>query len=552
MKRITGLLISAAMLLTILLSGCSAKQREHDIVILFTSDVHCGVDENIGYAGLAAYKSMLLEATPNVILADCGDALQGDVIGVVSGGEYLVSIMNEVGYDYAVLGNHEFDYGTEQLSKLIGLSDAEYLACNLRYSGEGESPLPDLAPYSIVDFEGTSVALIGVTTPNTVTRSNPTYFTDENGNQVLDLYGGSAGELFAQVQLTVDNCREEGAEYVVVLAHLGDLEEEAPFQSTELIANTAGIDALLDGHSHSVIPCELLKNKEGETVLLCSTGTKLNNIGQLTITSDGYMTLGLVSALPDRDAETQSFIEGIQGEYQDELGRVAGTSDVALPRSSDSGIRLVQNREAAIGDFCADAYRAVTEADIGILNGGGIKSGLDAGDVTYSDLIAVNPYGNSICVVYATGQQVLDALEMASRFTLSETDDGENAIGEEGGFLQVSGLRYTIDTSVESTVETDDMEMFLSCGANRRVRDVQVLQPDGTYADIDPEALYTVASHNFLIKDGGDGLNMFTGCRLLMDEVMLDYQALITYITDFLGGTIDSTYSAPQGRITVI
>lgn len=554
MKKITGLLLSAAMLLTVLLSGCdqNRQQREHDIIILFTNDVHCGVDDNIGYAGLAAYKSMLLEKTPHVILADCGDAVQGDVIGVVSQGEYLVEIMNEVGYDLAILGNHEFDYGTERLTELMAASEAEYLGCNIRYSGSGENPLSALAPYKILSFEGTDVAFIGVTAPYTLVSSNPANFRDENGELIYDFYGGSGEELYGQVQLTVDQCRKEGADYVILLTHLGDEDSVEPFRSTDLIANTTGINAVLDGHSHSVIPCDLLKNKNGETVLLSSTGTKLNYIGQLTLTAEGYITTGLISDLPDRDGDTQGFIGGIQSEYQEELDKVIGHSDVSLSAYSESGLRLVRNRETNLGDFCADAYRAVGEADIAIVNGGGIRADLAAGDISYSGLIAMNPYGNTLCVVTATGQQVLDALEAASRFTMAEADDGANAVGENGGFLQVSGLRYTIDTSVDSTVETDDSGMFLSCGENRRVKDVQVLMPDGTYAPIDPSGVYTVASHNFLIKSGGDGLNMFMEDELLMDEGMLDYQVLIAYVTDFLGGTVDSVYSEPQGRITVI
>ena len=551
MKRFTGLFISAAMLLTLLFSGCSAQQRKNDIIILFTSDVHCAVDEDIGYAGLAAYKSMLLEKTPNVVLADCGDAIQGGTIGVVSRGEYLVDIMNEVGYDFAVLGNHEFDYGVDRLSELLETAEAEYLACNIRYTGEGDGMLSSLVPYGIHTFEGTKVAFIGISTPYSLVSSTPTYFMDENGELVYDFYGGSGEEFYAQVQLTVDKCRQEGADYVIALAHLGDEDEVAPFRSLDLIANTSGIDALLDGHAHSVIPCQLLKNSDGETVLLCSTGTKLNNIGQLTLTADGYITVGLVSDLPDRDVKIEEYIGEIQSRYMKELEEVIAHSDVSLSAYSDSGMRLARNRETNLGDFCADAYRAVGGADIGIVNGGGLRADLPLGDLNYNDIIAMNPFGNTLCVVAATGQQVLDALEMASRFTLPEADNGENAVGEDGGFLQVSGLRYTIDTSVESAVETDDVGMFLSCGDSRRVKDVQVLMPDGSYAPIDPDGLYTVASHNYLIKSGGDGLNMFMDCELLMDEGMLDYQVLITYITDYLDGTVDSVYSEPQGRITV-
>ena len=544
-------LLLAAVLMLLPLSGCSSGSKQQDIIILFTNDVHCAVENDLGYAGLAAYKSLLLEQTPNVILADCGDSIQGDIIGVISDGEYLVDIMNNVGYDIAILGNHEFDYGMERLSELLEKSEAEYLACNISYIGEGDNMLSALAPYKILSFGDTDVAFVGVSTPYSLISSTPYYFMDESGNIVYDFYGGSGEEFYAQVQLTVDKCREEGADYVIVLAHLGNEDSVAPFRSKDLIANTSGIDAVLDGHEHSVIPCDLLGNREGKKVLLSSTGTKLNNIGQLTITADGYITVGLIGDLPDRDSEVQAFIDGIQSKYEAELGETAAHSDVVLTAFSDTGLRLIRNRETNLGDLCADAYRAVGGADIAIINGGGIRADLAAGDLTYADIIAVNPYGNTLCVVRATGQEILDALEMASRFTMAQPDDGENAIGENGGFLQVSGIRYTIDTSVEPSVETDEAGMFLSCGESRRVRDVQVQQSDGSWTDIDHSGIYTLASHNYLIKSAGDGLNMFADNELLMDEGMLDYQVLITYITDYLGGTVDSAYETAQGRITV-
>lgn len=259
----------------------------------------------------------------------------------------------------------------------------------------------------------------------------------------------------------------------------------------------------------------------------------------------------MIGEYPDKDAPTTVFIQEIQDQYEAALSQVVGYSDVDLTTMSDSGIRLIRSRETNLGDFCADAYRVLAEADIALVNGGGIRADLAAGEITYGDLIAVHPYGNTLCVAEATGQEILDALEMASRSVMAATDDGENAIGENGGFLQVSGLRYTIDTSIDSTVEVDESGMFVSCGENRRVQNVEILQDDGSYTVIDPEQTYTVASHNYLIKQGGDGLNMFMDNTLIIDEGMLDYQVLITYMTDYLGGTVGEDYAAAQARITV-
>ncbi len=546
---------SAVLLASVLLlGGCNAKDlpKADDIVILYTNDVHCAVDDDIGYAGLAAYKHECEESTPYVTLVDCGDALQGDVIGTVSKGEYPAELMEHAGYDFAVLGNHEFGYGMEQLDRLMEISGAQYLGCNIKYTGkDDEAFLSRLLPYKIVSYGDVKVAFIGVSTPESIVKSVPKYFCDESGNYVYDFCGGSGEELYGCVQENVDACLKDGAEYVLVLAHLGTDESSSPFTSSELIANTRGIDAVLDGHSHSEIPCDIVKNADGENVLLSSTGTGLCNVGSLTITANGNIRTGLIGAYPDKDSEMADCIESMEEKFEDELAKSVAVSDVALTTVSDSGIRLIRNRETNLGDFCADAYRAVSGADIALVNGGGIRSDISAGEITYGDILNVHPYGNSLCVTKATGQEILDALEMASRFCLPSPNDGENAVGENGGFLQVSGLKYSIDTSVESTVETDEQGNFLSCGADRRVKNVMILEEDGSYKELVPDKVYTVASHNYLIKEGGDGLNMFMDNELTVDEGMIDYEILMTYLADELNGTVGDEYAMPQKRIEI-
>lgn len=547
-KPMGGLL--AAVLLSVLLGGCTGNERQENIVILYTNDVHCAVDENIGYAGLAAYKKGMEEKTPYVTLVDCGDAIQGGTIGLLSKGQYPVQMMNRVGYDVAVLGNHEFDYGMEQLASLLESAEAAYVDCNIRYTGSGENLLATVKPYKIVSYENTNVAYVGICTPENITSSTPAFFCDESGGFVYDFYGEGDGEAFyRQIQDTVDECRGKGADYVVALAHLGIDESSEPFRSTDLIERTEGIDAVLDGHSHSVIPCQIVKDKKGEEVLLSSTGTALNYIGQLVITPDGLMTAGLVNYAGE-DADTAAYVQEIRDMFAADLQKVVGRSEVPMHISSEKGIRMVRNRETAIGDFCADAYRAVSGADVAIVNGGGIRADLSAGEITYEDVLAVHPYGNTLCVVEASGQDILDVLEAANRDVLAETDDGENPVGENGGFLQVSGIRFTVDTSVSSTVLMDENGMFISCGENRRVKEVEILQGDGSYAALDPKGTYTLASQNYLLKSGGDGLNLFVDHVLLTDDGKPDYQVLIDYI-DSLGGVIGKEYESPQGRITV-
>ncbi len=553
-KRV-GIIVLAFCMLALSITGCAGSKAEEvnsgDIIVLFTNDVHCAVDDNLGYASLAAYKSLMEGETEYVTLADLGDAIQGEAAGAVSQGEYITDIMNAVGYDLAVLGNHEFDYGVEQLSYLIDKSEATYLACNMNYLGTGESLADQVKPYEILSYGDVQVAYIGVATPETMTRSAKTLFQDEDGNYLYDFYGSDETEFYGVVQGYVDECRDEGADYVILLTHLGVLDSSSPYTSKELIAATTGVDAVLDGHSHTVISSAVVKNADGDPVVLSSTGTKLENIGRLTITESGDISTTLISEIDYTDDETAAALQEIQKEYKKTFSEFLIESEVTLTVESESGIREVRNRETNTGDFCADAYRAVTGADVAFVNGGGIRTGLDKGEVTFEDLINISPFGNELCMVEATGQQILDALEMSYRYVESKQNNGVAAVGEKGSFLQVSGLKFTIDTSVPVTIVTDEDDMFVSVEGEYRVQDVQVLQEDETWADLELDKTYTVASHNFIMEEAGEGMNMFLEDEFLIQEGISDFQVLINYVQDYLGGVIGSEYEKVQDRITV-
>ena len=555
MKRKAGKVIAilSAIIVIGILIFVSVKfinRDKNDIVILYTNDVHCGIEENIGYAGLVSYKQSMLETTPYVAMVDCGDAIQGDFIGLTSEGSYVVDIMNEAGYDFAVLGNHEFDYGMESLEKLIKQAEYSYLGCNITYDGQNDNRLSSVKPYEIVKYGKTKVAFIGVTTPESISSSTPTYFM-EDGGYVYDFCGGEDGaKLYECVQSYVDECRDSGADYVVVLTHLGD-GEEYTFSSNALIKETEGIDVVLDGHAHSTIPCYVENNKNGDEVLVSSTGSKFANIGKLVIEADGAITTELISDYEEKDEKIQRYIDVIQATYEEDLKEVVAVSEVKLSGFTGEGIRLVRNRETTIGNFCADAYRYVAKADIALVNGGGIRADLPAGEITYEDLFAVHPFGNTLCMVEATGQEILDCLEMCYRIVLPEVSDGENAIGEDGGFQQVSGLKFWVDTSIESSVVVDENDLFISVTGERRVKDVCVLNDNGEYEPLEVNAVYTVASHNYLLKECGSGCPMFADNVFLMEEGMADYQVLITYMKEALNGKIDTRYEKTEGRIQV-
>lgn len=542
-KRLLGTLT-----LAMAVSMGMAAGAEGDIVVLYTNDVHCAVaqdDENqvLGYAKVAALKEELEEAGSEVILVDAGDAIQGEAIGTLSSGEYLVQIMDEVGYDIAVPGNHEFDYGMEQFLKLAEEADYDYISANFTDLTTGE---PVFDAYEIEEEGGVKIAFVGVCTPKTITSSTPVYFQNDAGEYIYGFRQDETGAaLYDCVQSAVDAARAEGADYVIAVTHLGIEAECSPWMSTELIGNTNGIDVVLDGHSHSTIEGDLVKNKDGANVLMTSTGTKLSAIGKLTIAEDGALSSELVYDYEGSDPEVEAFIAGIQAEFEETLNQVVAKTDVALvinePSTLDKEekIRLVRNAETNLGDLCADAYRYVSGADVALVNGGGIRTDILAGDITYDDIISVHPFGNELCMVEATGQQILDALEMGARVTPEEN----------GGFLQVSGLTYEIHTDMESTVKLDENGMFQGMLGDYRVQNVMIGDEP-----LDPDKTYTVASHNYMLKNAGDGINMFTECELLLEDVMLDNQVLITYITEGLGGVVGEEYADPygQGRIVAV
>lgn len=557
-KKVLSLILAGAMMWSSALPVFAANENTapdaDDIVVLYTNDIHCTSDDGMSYAAIAGYKSEMEAAygADNVTLVDNGDAIQGAVLGTLSDGEWIVDIMNEVGYDLAIPGNHEFDFGMDQFLDIAKNQAAyQYLSCNF-LDKDGNTVLD---PYKIVSYGDTDIAYVGISTPETISKSTPAFFQDENGNYIYSFCQGENGqELYDRVQDTVDAARADGADYVVALAHLGEDLASRPWMSTEVIANTTGIDAVLDGHSHTVDAEQIVKNADGEDVVLSQTGTKAESIGQLTIDpATGEMSTQLVKladVATDSPAYTaaQTYIQGIQEKYQDVVAEVVATSDVTLTVSDPAtGDRRVRSAETNMGDFCADAYREVMGADIGFVNGGGIRADITPGDVTYGDLIAVHPFGNMICLAEVSGQQILDALEMGARVV---------GTAESGGFQQVSGLKYTVNTQIPSSVVLDDNGSFVEVSGARRVSDVMVENREtGAYEPIDPNATYTLAGHNYMLKQGGDGFTMFgeDNIKLLLDETMVDNEVLIDYLTENLDGVIGETYADPygQGRITI-
>ncbi len=552
MKKILCLLLSLCLLL-----GCAAFAEEaapalqKNLVILFTSDAHCGIDQGWGYAGLYAVKEGLAKDN-NVLLVDDGDAIQGEPIGTMTKGEAIINIMNVMGYDVAIPGNHEFDYGMDGFLELTKKANFPYISCN--FNKEGELVFQ---PYVIKEVDGVKIAFVGITTPTTLRTSTPKYFMNENEEFIYGFLQDETGEaLYAAVQKAVEDARAEGAQYVIAMAHLGNEAECIPWTYNDVISNTTGIDALLDGHSHDTDQV-IMKNKDGKDVVRSACGTKLASIGALTITTDGKISSELYTWGQKIAAPTLlglgnpagEAVEAAKALLSDKLGEVVAKTIVDLiiydpVAVTEDGrpVRVIRQTETNLGDLCADAYLDQSSgADIALVNGGGIRVPIAKGDITLNDILKVHPFGNSLTVIEVTGQQVLDALEWSVH----------SAPGEFGGFDHVAGLTFEYDPTIPSPCKQDDNGFFAGVDETmeRRVRNVLVAGEP-----LDAEKLYKVSSHDYQLLNKGDGYTMFEGAKVLQESVKLDNQVLIDYITGTLGGLVSEGYDNPygQGRIVAV
>ena len=527
-KTAFGILVCLGMMLFV---SCHKEVEDpevsqDEIVILYENDVHCAID---GYPLMAELRDRMKRQTDYVSVVSCGDFLSGGIYGSVSYGEYIVRAMNAVGYDCVTLGNHEFDFQIPRLMENLEALDAEVVCCNfLDQSGN-----PVFQGYTIKHYGKVDVAFVGVSTPSTITTSTPQYFRNGNGEFIYSFCGDSLNSI---VQRMVDNARRQGAEYVVLLSHLGS--NDLP----PLVATTEGVDVVLDAHTHSVIPQRELLNRNGKNVLWSSTGTAFEYIGCLTIKADGTLSTQLLPTadMPAAENAVRDTVEAIKAECAERGNRVIGTSQVLLTVCDGEGNRRVRNSETNIGDFCADAFREVLGAEIGLVNGGAIRTDIAAGEVTFNDLNAVFPFNNSSSMGTITGQDLLDALEMASR----------RCPNENGGFLCVSGMRYEIDTTIADGVEADANGMFVRVTGERRVRNVEILASSGTYIPLNPSARYSVAANDYLLKYGGDGI-LFPSLEVERNEVCPDVEVLERFLSENLHGTISTIYAAPQSRIII-
>ena len=509
-----------------------------DVTILYTNDVHTYIDKQspkLTYAAIADLKQSYQNAGKDVLLVDAGDHVQGTAYGSMDEGASIIKLMNAAGYDVATPGNHEFDYGMDRAKAIMKEADFPYLSCNWV---DLRTTLRVLPSVKVFVRGGRRIAFVGVTTPETFTKSTPAYFMDKAQRKyIYDIQGGEDGKkLYDAVQKAIDKAKLL-ADVVIGLGHLGVDPSSSPWTSEEVIAHTSGFDAFIDGHSHTVMENKQVQDASGKAVTLTQTGSYFANVGEMTIAADGTITTKLIPTHEGMDAGIAAMQTSWVNTVDDMLGEkiAVGDSDFYVSDPA-TGKRRIRSAETNLGDFVADGIYAYfnevekLHCDLAIMNGGGIRADVPAGDWTFKTCKQISPFGNVACLMSVTGKQIQDALEFAARFA------GEGG-KENGGFLQVAGATYEIHTDIPNTVQTDEKNVWIgSATGTPRVQNVKIYdKASGSYLPLDPGATYALAGMNYTLRNLGDGFAMFDGAELIKDYVSEDYLVMATYAMTFDG-----------------
>ena len=509
-----------------------------DVTILYTNDVHTYIDNKSPkptYAAIAALKKSIEDTGRDVLLVDAGDHIQGTAYGSMDDGATIIELMNEAGYDLATPGNHEFDYGMARAKAVLREADFPYVSCNWVDLRTGFNVLPSVKFFFV---GGRKIAFVGVTTPETFTKSTPAYFmNDAQTKYIYDILGGEDGQkLYDAVQKAIDKAEFWGADTIIGLGHLGVDPSSSPWTSEEVIAHTHGFTAFIDGHSHTVMANKQVTDASGKAVTLTQTGSYFKNIGKMTVGADGTITTELIDTYEGLDAAVAATASNWISAVDDMLGEEIAVGDTKFYIIDPAtGKRRIRSGETNLGDFVADGiytyFNEIEElhCDVAIMNGGGIRTDVEAGPWSFKTCKTVSPFGNVACLMSVTGQQIQDALEFGARFAGAEGK-------ENGGFLQVAGARYTIHPMIPNTVQTNDKNVWTGSAATPRVSNVEIYdKTTGTYQPLDPNATYALAGMNYTLRNLGDGFAMFDGATLIKDYVSEDYLVMSSYAAMFGG-----------------
>lgn len=581
MRKLLSILCSVLLivLLSIPVSAANAG-KSNDIVILYTNDTHANIDSPLSFDTIGALKKNLEKEYRYVLLVDAGDHLQGTAFGSMDQGASVLQLMNKAGYDLATPGNHEFDYSMDTFLERVREAEFPYLSCNLYHLEDGVRGENLLESFQAYHFGKEIVAFIGITTPETIVKSTPAYFQDENGSFCYGISGGENGQaLYDDVQFAVDAIRRAGATKVIAVGHLGDDPSSAPWTSEDVIAHVSGLDAFIDGHSHSEVNGKRVLDANGDAVLLTQTGEYLNNVGIMIIDyetgeiqSDLIACEDILKTVKNKDGTESSVVSGHRlsstlysgpewvndntisfvknqwiNKVNQKLKQKIGETQVVLDNYAEDGTRLVRKQETNTGDFAADALYFLFDqmdmnVDAAIVNGGGIRNQAISGTVNYKTCKDIHTFGNVACLQNVTGQQLLDALEWGARFAGSDQ--------ECGGFLQVSGIRYQIDTDWPDSTQKDENGMWIGGPTGGyRVHDVTVYDREtDSWKPLNLQETYRLAGYNYTLRNAGDGYNMFSSAVNVVDYVMEDYMVLANYVQAFESKTVLASNSPLQEK----
>ena len=532
------------------------EEKSDDIIILHTNDVHCAVNDNIGYDGLMLYKKELQRKYKNVLTVDAGDHIQGNIIGLLSKGIDIIRIMNKIGYDASTIGNHEFDYNIPALKNCSEKLTCGYICANFCYR---KNKAKIFKPYKIIPVGNKKLGFIGVVTPQTLTKTYLHSLTDDEGKLIYDfLAGNNSKDLYDELQKNIDSLKEiEKVDYIIILDHLGDESDTYTiYNSSRLISQLSGVNVMIDGHTHKIYN-KTCKDKDGKDVILAQTGTKLSNIGVIKIKTNGEIISEIIDTVPepevkegaeivDRngqkvwvDTEMKNFLITIENSHSEELNKKIGYTNfpfnVHTEPTKDYHKFTCRSEECTLGNLIADSMRYIGKSDIAFKNSGGIRNGLDEGDITYKDILNILPYSNEIVTKDISGQDILDALELGAKFLPEKAPK----------FIQVSGIKYDINIYINSTVVLDESEMFVKVNGKRRVSNVFIGNEK-----LDKKKIYKIAFDKF-VADGGDGYTMFGEYEDYYSTSIVDNEGLMKYIKDYFNETIPVTYNQTEGRIHI-
>ncbi len=476
-----------------------------------TNDVHgritAGEDGSMGYAKLDTLVKTARGVTDNILLLDGGDTLHGTNLANMFEGQTVLEIMADIGYDAMVPGNHDFNYGAERLFEAAEWAEENSSLRILSANITDENGYLLLQPYQIYDFNGFKVAVIGLTTPDTKTKSHPknTEGVEFMNDVVVD-----------NAQYAID-LMNELADFIIVLGHIGVVPDGDSGLTSEIICeNIDGIDLFIDAHSHTVMDGGEMVNG----TLIVSTGQYLNNLGivDISVEADGDATIADAFLLPaaevldpssgtflesfgitevEDDPEIVAYVEAKQAELDDMLGKVVAR----IPMDLNGERGDVRTGKTNLSSLICEAMTSESGADFTITNGGGIRASLKAGPVTLGDINNVLPFTNIITVCEITPQDVYAALE-----------HGYSMLPEENGAFSQTDLKVVYSASSP---------------AGERIKKVYL--GDTLLDRNDNETTYKVASNDFMAA-GGDGYTMFGRVLTeggMLNEVFADYLAAL-------------------------